>query len=136
MQAKTQATIDALDTLPRRVMVVDDEVLIRLVAADMLHDAGFAVVEACSADEAVTLLATNVHFDLIVTDVRMPGSMDGLGLLAYVRRRYPTIPVVLTSGHLSTYELLRAGASGVMPKPYSEAALVGTIERVLGRSGG
>lgn len=63
-------------------MVVDDEVLIRLMADDMLHDAGFEVVEACSADEAVDLLAAGIAVDVLFTDVNMPGTIDGLGLTA------------------------------------------------------
>jgi CheY-like chemotaxis protein len=117
------------------VMVVDDEVLIRLVASDTLHDAGYRVVEACSADEAVTLLATDARIDLILSDVKMPGAMDGIDLVAHVKRAHPHLPVVLTSGHLAQHELFEAGATDWLPKPYSAAALLRAVERALGRSG-
>jgi len=113
-------------------MVVDDEVLIRLMAVDVLHEAGFRVVEACSADEAVTLLATDITCDLIFTDVNMPGSMDGLGLAAYVKKAYPLVPVVLTSGGVPAYLLSQAEPSAVVPKPYSDADLRRAIDKVLG----
>lgn len=124
------------EAVPPLVMVVDDEVLIRLVAVDMLRDAGFRVVEACSADEAIALLATDVAYDLIFTDVNMPGSIDGIGLVAYVKQRYPVVPVVVTSGGAAINELSKAGADAIIPKPYSEIALTRTIGRVLGKSGG
>ena len=117
-------------------MVVDDEVLIRLVAADMLRDAGFQVVEACNADEAMTLLATGKPYRLIFSDVNMPGSVDGIGLVAYVKQRYPVVSVVLTSGGVAINELSKAGADAIISKPYSESALTTTIGRVLGKSDG
>lgn len=114
------------------IMVVEDEVLIRLMAVDLLRDAGFRVVEACNADEAVTLLAAGIPFDLIFTDVNMPGAMDGLALAAHVGRSYPFVPVVLTSGGVAAELLLQAAPAAVVPKPYTEAALVRVISRVLG----
>lgn len=122
------------EATPPLVMVVDDEVLIRLVAGDMLRDAGFEVVEACNADEAMSLLATGTTYNLIFSDVNMPGSVDGVGLVAYVKEHYPIIPVVLTSGGVAPHDLAAAGAVAIVPKPYSEAVLTKTICRVLGRS--
>lgn len=113
-------------------MVVDDEVLIRLIAVDMLHEAGFRVVEACNADEAVILLATDIECDLIFTDVNMPGSMDGFGLAAFVKETYPLVPVVLTSGGVPACLLSKAEPAAVVPKPYSLIDLARTIGQVLG----
>jgi len=116
-------------------MVVDDEVLIRLVAVDMLLDAGFRVVEACSADEALVLLSTGVAADLIFTDVNMPGAIDGLGLAAYVKQAHPHIPVVLTSGGVPAFLMAQAGPAAVVAKPYTEAELTRVIGQVLDRRG-
>lgn len=113
------------------IMVVDDEVLIRLLAADMLQDAGFRVVEACSADEAVILLATDVAYDLVFTDVNMPGSIDGLGLAAYVKEAYPLVPVVLTSGGVPAHVLWQTEPAAVVPKPYTGNDLTSAIAQVL-----
>ncbi len=118
------------------IMVVDDEVLIRLVAGDILRDAGFQVVEACNADEAMTLLATGVPYNLVFSDVNMPGAVDGIGLTAYVKMHHPTIPVVLTSGGMVAHELDGAGAAAVVSKPYSQAVLTTTITRVLEQANG
>lgn len=125
---------DVPQAVPPLVMVVDDEVLIRIVAVEMLRDAGFRVVEASSADEAIALLSTGVDYDLIFTDVNMPGSVDGIGLVAHVKQRYPTVPVVLTSGGVAINDLSQAGADAIIPKPYSEIALMTTIGRVLGKA--
>lgn len=131
VKAEMQQRTDAHRVAPL-VMVVDDEVLIRLIAVDMLHDAGFRVVEACSADEAVTLLATDIECDLIFTDVNMPGAMDGLGLAAFVKETYPLVPVVLTSGGVPADLLSQAEPAAVVPKPYSLIDLARTIGEVLG----
>ncbi len=131
MQA-IRTTPDTLDMVPSRVLIVDDEVLIRFVATDILHDAGYTVVEASTADEAIDLLAADARFDVIVTDIRMPGAVDGLGLLAHVRQCHPAIRVVLTSGHLTPYDLGLTGADAVIGKPYAAATLVEAVERVLG----
>lgn len=116
------------------VMVVDDEVLIRLMAVDILHDAGFEVVEACSADEAVDLLAAGIAVDVLFTDVNMPGTIDGLGLTAYVKGTHPTLPVILTSGGVPAHLLKEAGPAAVVPKPYTEAELVRAVGSVLDRN--
>ncbi len=83
-----------------RILIVEDEVLIRIMVSDELRDAGYEVIEAATADEAVEILQTALPFDLVFSDVRMPGSMDGLGLLACVRARFPALPVIITSGHM------------------------------------
>ena len=125
--------LDASEAIPPLVMVVDDEVLLRLVAADGLREAGFQVVEACTADEAVTLLAAGLPCDLVFSDVNMPGSIDGIGLVAHVRKHHPTLPVVLTSGGVAADKLAQAGAVAIVPKPYSVDAVLETIGRVLGQ---
>ena len=114
-------------------MVVDDEVLIRLLAVDVLHDAGFEVIEACSADEAVDLLAAGVAVDLLFTDVNMPGTMDGLDLTTYLKGAYPTLPIILTSGGVLAHVLKEAGPAAVVVKPYTEAELVRAVGSVLDR---
>lgn len=72
--------------------------LVRLVGSDTLADAGFEVLEAASADDALRLLEHEPHVELLFTDIRMPGSMDGLELARIVHERWPTIKILLTSG--------------------------------------
>ena len=100
-----------------RVLVVEDEFLIRMIVSDYLREIGFTVVEACSGDEAVAVLRSGVLFDVVFTDVRMPGSTDGLALLAYVRATQPDLPVVVTSGHLLPALALAGGAVEFLAKP-------------------
>ena len=81
-----------------RILVVEDEPIVRFLIAEVLRESGVNVIEACTADEALDVLLTGLPVDLVFTDHRMPGSMTGLQLVAEVRARWPSIPVVLTSG--------------------------------------
>src|SRR6201996_5224602 len=83
------------------VVVVEDEALIRAVLSDMLQDKGFKVLEAANANEAIEIFEkTSVEIDLVFTDVRMPGSMDGFGLVRWVQSSRPTLPVIVASGDI------------------------------------
>lgn len=96
--------------------MVDDEVLIRSLLADELREAGFSVVEAANGDDALAFLQSGGPVDMVFTDVRMPGAIDGLELARRVRQDFPSLPVVVTSGNASPQE---AGRYGVfIPKPY------------------
>lgn len=116
------------------ILVVEDEVLIRLMVSDELRDAGYDVIEAFNADEALAILESPVRVDLIFSDVRMPGSLDGLGLLAVVNTIFPNLPVILTSGHLGPATAKTQGATGFLPKPFRIDALVEAIQRELAGS--
>lgn len=118
------------------ILIVEDEVLIRLLAAAVLQEAGFRVVEAADADEAMTILNSNVSCDAVFTDVNMPGSVDGLALAAYVKQSFPSVPVVVTSGGVPEDVLFRAAPAGVVPKPYSEGDLTQAIARALSKRHG
>jgi CheY-like chemotaxis protein len=84
---------------PPTILIVEDEVLMRLVLADYLRSCGYRVVEANTADEAVTILSkTDETVDIVFSDVQMPGTMDGFALARWLRREHPEIKVVLTSG--------------------------------------
>ncbi|MBB3660131.1 CheY-like chemotaxis protein [Rhizobium sp. BK650] len=106
---RTQASADGWEVLdrsrpasviepePRSVLVVEDEVLLRYDIVDFLDQAGYKTLEAANADEALVLLNAN-PVDTLYTDIDMPGSMDGLGLVAKVRRQWPSTRVIVTSG--------------------------------------
>lgn len=113
------------------ILVVEDELLIRLMLSDELRDLGHHVIEACDAAEALAILET-VGPDLIVSDVRMPGSPDGMGLLALVRDAHPTLPVIITSGHLHPTQAFAEGATRFLAKPYKMEAVVETAQNLLG----
>ena len=74
------------------VLVVEDEALVRLRAVDIVEAAGFAVVSASNADDAIGILETRDDIRAVFTDVQMPGSMDGLGLMRLIKERWPTWP--------------------------------------------
>jgi two-component system, response regulator PdtaR len=112
------------------ILLVEDEVLVRMMMADKLRDAGYMVVEASSADEALQVLRHNgVDVRLIVSDVRMPGVVDGLGLAREVRSHYPQIKIVLTSAHLPKSDWTEH--DGFFPKPYDPATIVRHIKTLL-----
>jgi DNA-binding NtrC family response regulator len=105
------------------VLVVDDEPLIRFATVDALEQAGFRVLEAGNADEALVVLSSN-EVDAIFTDVNMPGSADGLGLVKHVRSRFPETRAVVTSGHVMLGRFDLASGVSFIPKPYDYGALI------------
>lgn len=113
------------------VLVVEDEVLVRMSIADHLEDKGFKVLEAANADEALAILNENLEIRLVFTDVDMPGSMDGLKLATLVRDRWPPLRIVITSGHrdLSATELPQ-GAQ-FFAKPYNADRIVETFRTLI-----
>lgn len=116
---------------PATILVVEDEFLIRFVVSDELRDAGFSVVEASNADEALEIVHSGLPIGLIFSDVRMPGSMDGLELLAHLQDLSSPVPMIITSGHLLPTEALSRGAVEFLGKPYTGAQAVDLIKSVL-----
>src|SRR6476659_8346143 len=86
------------------VLIVEDELLLRIDAAEMIKAAGFEVVEAANADQAIEVLEARRDITVVFTDIQMPGSMDGLKLARAVRGRWPPIKIVATSGHVGIAE--------------------------------
>src|ERR1700720_1217175 len=82
----------------RLVLIVEDEALVRMTAVDMIEEAGFEILEAANADEAILLLEARRDITVLFTDIEMPGSMDGLQLAQAVRGRWPPIKIIATSG--------------------------------------
>ena len=100
------------------VLVVEDEALIRISALQIIEDAGFAVAEASNADEAIRILQNRTDIRAVFTDIRMPGSMDGLKLARAIRGRWPPIHLILASALIP--DLSELPANGVfIRKPYS-----------------
>src|ERR1700688_2730161 len=86
--------------VPAVVLVVEDEMLLRMRAVDMVEDAGYSSLEAVDADEAVAILESRSDIALMFTDIQMPGSMNGLELARAVHERWPPIKIILVSGVL------------------------------------
>jgi CheY-like chemotaxis protein len=98
----------------------------------MIDAAGFDVVEAANADEAMEILEVRLDVTVVFTDIQMPGSMDGLKLAAAIRGRWPPIKIVATSGivHVRKVDLPEGGR--FLPKPYSSAEIAGTLRELTG----
>ena len=92
------------------------------------------MIEAVNADQALEALQSTARVDLVVSDVRMPGSLDGLGLLALIRVTYPTLPVILTSGHIEPALATAEGAVQFLAKPYALNVVVDAVGRELARA--
>ena len=114
------------------VLIVEDEFLIRMGAVDMIRSAGFDVVEAENADEAIFILEGRLDIAVVFTDVQMPGSMDGLKLAAAIRGRWPPIKIVATSGLLRFSQDDLPPGGRFLPKPYSQPQIVGTLRELTG----
>jgi CheY-like chemotaxis protein len=113
------------------VLVIEDEPLIRLDLASVIEDAGYGVVAAASADEAIAILSVRSDIRLIVTDIEMPGSIDGLRLAWVVRNRWPPIHIVVTSGRREPALSELPERSLFMAKPFESARLVGKIGELM-----
>src|ERR1700748_399591 len=81
-------------------LVVEDEMVLRMRAVDIVEDAGFCPVEAVNADEAISILESRSDISLLFTDIQMPGSIDGLKLAHAVHERWPSIKIILVSGQM------------------------------------
>jgi two-component system, response regulator PdtaR len=116
------------------VLLVDDEPLIRMALAEDLRAAGFSVVEASSADEALDYLSTGAHVDAVLTDIQTPGALDGLDLARHCQHEYPALPVILISAGSEPQEL--QGARTFMRKPLGPRAAAEAINESLGLAPG
>jgi CheY-like chemotaxis protein len=112
------------------VLVVEDQMLLRMNAVEMVEEAGFEVVEAGDAEEAIGVLESRLDIRVVFTDIQMPGSMDGLKLAAAVRGRWPPIKIIATSGHYA----IRAGdlpEGGIfLPKPYTSERISNALREL------
>lgn len=105
------------------VLIVEDEPLILEVVADELSDAGFDVLQASSGEEATAILAAQQALDLLLTDIRLPGSLDGWGVAEQARQRFASVPVIYVTGYSGTPARQVSGSVLIM-KPYRPAAIV------------
>ncbi len=119
-----------------RVLLVEDEGLVRMMTAEALRDEGFEVVEAPSGDAAAALLAGPDAFDILLTDVQMPGMLDGIDVAMQARLQDPAIPVLVVSGYavklMDRLTTLRPPVVFIT-KPYSLREIVDAILRATAR---
>jgi len=120
--------------VPAIVLVVEDEMLLRMRAVDMVEDAGYTSVEAVDADEAVAILESRSDIALLFTDVQMPGSMDGLKLAHTVHKRWPPIKIILVSGQLKLDTVEIPIDSRFFGKPLEAGEMIAQMQKMIGPS--
>jgi CheY-like chemotaxis protein len=110
--------------------LVEDEVLIRIPVAESLRDIGYEVIEAGNADEAIIIVNSGIHVDLVISDVQMPGQMDGRALVKYLTLERPDIPIILASGALIAPDIgdLVLGVR----KPYLPSDIATLAKNIIG----
>lgn len=116
------------------VLVVEDETFVRMDTVEMLSAAGFDVAEAANADEAIQILERNPKIQLLFTDIDMPGSMDGLKLAAAVRKRWPPVKIIATSGHFNVQAGDLPTDARFFAKPYQPEEIVNAIRELTART--
>jgi CheY-like chemotaxis protein len=120
--------------IPAVVLVVEDEMLVRMRAVDMVEDAGFTSVEAVDADEAIAILESRSDIALLFTDIQMPGSMDGLKLAHAVHERWPPIKIILVSGQLKLANIDIPADSRFFGKPLEAKEMIVEMQSMIGHA--
>jgi CheY-like chemotaxis protein len=120
------------------LLVVDDEALVRMVAADYLRHAGFSVMEAASADEAVGVLRRQMDIQLVLTDIRMPGALNGFDLAEWIAHHRADVRVLLTSGCVGDAHLPPRlnWTDRMIQKPYRLSEIFDRIRTLLAAPAG
>jgi CheY-like chemotaxis protein len=118
--------------VPAVVLVVEDEMLLRMRAVDMVEDAGYTSVEAVDADEAVAILESRSDIALMFADIQMPGSMDGLKLAHTVHERWPPIKIILVSGQLKQAAIDIPADSRFFGKPLEAKQMIAEMQSMIG----
>jgi len=121
------------DVSPSIVLVVEDELMLRMRAVDIVEDAGFKSIEAISADEAIAILESRDDISCLFTDIQMPGSMDGLKLAHVTHTRWPHIKIILVSGQIAVTESDKPEDSKFFPKPLEIEQMIVELQDMVGR---
>jgi two-component sensor histidine kinase/ActR/RegA family two-component response regulator len=114
------------------VLVVEDEMVLRMRAIDIVEDAGFTAVEAVSADEALSILESRSDISLLFSDIQMPGSMDGLKLAHAVHDRWPSIKIILVSGQVKLSDADKPADSRFFGKPLEVKQMIAELQDMVG----
>ena len=117
---------------PPIVLVVEDEMVLRMRAVDIVEDAGFVPIEAISADQALQILESRDDISLLFTDIQMPGSMDGLKLAHATHARWPHIKIILVSGQIAVTDADKPEDSRFFPKPLEIEQMIVEIQEMVG----
>ena len=122
---------DPVATAATVILVVEDEVLVRMLACDVLNDGGYHSLEAVNADEALALIEARPDIALMFTDVDMPGEINGLGLARLVAMRIPAMPIIVTTGAAAVAPGDLPSGAGFLQKPYSPSTLLDLVGSMI-----
>lgn len=114
------------------VLVVEDEMVLRMRAVDIVEDAGFNAIQATNADQALSILENRSDIALLFSDIQMPGSMDGLKLAHAVHERWPSIKIILVSGQLNPTETERPAEARFFGKPLGVERMIAELQDMVG----
>jgi two-component sensor histidine kinase/DNA-binding response OmpR family regulator len=115
------------------VLVVEDEMVLRMRAVDIVEDAGFTPIEAVNADDALAILESRSDIELLFTDIQMPGSIDGLKLAHAVHERWPLIKIMIVSGQLKLTDADKPLDSRFFGKPLDVKHMVAQMQDMMGK---
>jgi two-component sensor histidine kinase/FixJ family two-component response regulator len=125
----------SLDSSPSVVLVVEDELMLRMRAVDIVQDAGFEPIEAVSADQAIEILESRDDISVLFTDIQMPGSMDGLKLAHVAHMRWPHIKIILVSGQIAVTEDDKPEDSRFFAKPLEIQQMILELQDMVNKGG-
>src|ERR1700712_4522902 len=114
--------------IPPNVLVVEDEMGLRMRAVDIVEDAGFNAIEAANADQALSILESRSDISLLFSDIQMPGSMDGLTLAHAVHGRWPSIGIILVSGKIKLTDIDKPEDSRFFAKPVEAKRMIAELQ--------
>jgi two-component sensor histidine kinase/ActR/RegA family two-component response regulator len=115
------------------VLIVEDEMMLRMRAVDIVEDAGFTPIEAVNADDALAILESRPDIEMLFTDIQMPGSIDGLKLAYAVHERWPKIKIILVSGQLTLTDADKPADSRFFGKPLDVKNMIAEMQDMMGK---
>jgi CheY-like chemotaxis protein len=113
------------------ILIVEDDPFVRMLAVEFVNDAGFETLEAADAEQAIAILESCSGIAVLFTDIRMPGSMDGLKLALVVSDRWPAIQILIASGHVRLRQADLPPKGRFLGKPYCAAAMVAELHSLV-----
>ena len=113
------------------VLVVEDHILLQMAALDLVESAGFEGVGASNADEAISILEVRQDIKIVLTDVEMPGTMDGVRLAHFIRERWPPVHLIIVSGKAVLQESHMPTGTKFYSKPYEDETIIAELQRLM-----
>ena len=112
------------------ILTVEDEFMVREYLGEILAETGHTIIAASNADEAISVLEARNDIRIIITDINMPGSMDGLKLAAAVRDKWPPIKIIIATGRGRPASHEMPSEALFVPKPYDQATVISAVARL------